>query len=214
MQYQIYDLCLYPIKLKDKRGEHRAATACQLPACPAINTFCDCRNSVMSEGRLGAEGMFCFPGAQQSPLGGCGACRRAGDGASEQQGCAEALGFSFFAAPPHALQSPFCRDTTVFQPAGGMSPLSITGYNSSPAPLSGCSRRKRSRKHPTRVSFLLNLSTRWQLQRCALLWCMEQCCVPHQALGVGVLPPLRASPALVCLLYSSRGSTLSGAGGR
>lgn len=94
MQYQIYDLCLYPIKLKDKRGEHRAATACQLPACPAINTFCDCRNSVTSEGCLGAG--FCFPGAQQSPLGCYGACRRAGDGALQQQDCAEAFSSFLF----------------------------------------------------------------------------------------------------------------------
>lgn len=39
---------------------------------------------------------FRFPGAQQSPLGCYGACRRAGDGALQQQDCAEAFSSFLF----------------------------------------------------------------------------------------------------------------------
>lgn len=59
MQYQIYDLCLYPIKLKDKRGEHGAATEYEIPACPIINMFSDCRNSCDVRGPSG-DMMFPF----------------------------------------------------------------------------------------------------------------------------------------------------------
>lgn len=95
MLYQIYDLCLYPIKLKDKRGEHGAASGCQVPACPVINMFCGCGNSRNVQGTSGDILFSSKAGAQLSPAlmspllahGDCRACRRA-----EELGCLGAPG--------------------------------------------------------------------------------------------------------------------------
>lgn len=99
MLYQIYDLCLYPIKLKDKRGEHGAGSGCQVPVCPVINMFCGCGNSRNVQGTSGDILFSSKAGAQLSPAlmspllahGDCRACGRAEDGA-EQIGCLGAPG--------------------------------------------------------------------------------------------------------------------------
>lgn len=95
MLYQIYDLCLYPIKLKDKRGEHGAGSGCQVPVCPVINMFCGCGNSRNVQGTSGDILFSSKAGAQLSPAlmspllahGDCRACRRA-----EELGCLGAPG--------------------------------------------------------------------------------------------------------------------------